>query len=319
MERAGRLGAPRRRSGSRRCSRAKASRTTRSWPGRRGLVDGWLGSELCAEIRDARVRPEAPFVLPLGGTVLRGNIDLLATPNGGENGDGPIVVDFKTDRVGSGGVEPLGERYASQRAVYALAVAGEAGGGRAVRTAHVFLERPDEPVVEVFDEAALATARGEPRRARGADPRGVVRGHGRAVRRALLRLPRGPAPVPAPRMAPVARRPRPGPMTPDEAIDGERLAVFGYGSLVSRASIAETLGHEAPAPVPARLAGWRRRWSVYRVNTAHEKAFERVDGEPFEHIVGPEHRAGARCARGRVAQWGADRADGGGARAARRA
>ena len=123
-------------------------------------MDGWLGSELCAEIRGARVRPEAPFVLPLGGTVLRGNIDLLATPNGGDNGDGPVVVDFKTDRVGSGGVEPLGERYASQRAVYALAVAGEAGGGGTVRTAHVFLERPDEPVVEVFDEAALATARG---------------------------------------------------------------------------------------------------------------------------------------------------------------
>ena len=65
-----------------------------------------------------------------------------------------------------------------------------------------------------------------------------------------------------------------------------RLAVFGYGSLVSRASIAQTLGHEAPAPIPALLAGWRRRWSIYRVNTAHEKVFERVDGEPFEHIVG---------------------------------
>ncbi len=38
--------------------------------------------------------------------------------------------------------------------------------------------------------------------------------------------------------------------------------------------------------MPARLAGWRRRWSIYRVNTAHEKVFERVDGEPFEHVVG---------------------------------
>ena len=103
------------------------------------------------------MRPEAPFVLPLGGTVLRGNIDLLATPDGGGDGGDAVVVDFKTDRVGSGGVEALGNRYASQRAVYALAVAGEGGG--AVRTAHVFLERPDEPVVEVFDEAALATAR----------------------------------------------------------------------------------------------------------------------------------------------------------------
>ncbi len=121
------------------------------------LVDGWLGSELCAELRDARVRPEAPFVLPLGGTVLRGNMDLLATSvNDGDNEPGPIVIDFKTDRVGSGGVEPLGVRYASQRAVYALAASGS---GKAVRTAHVFLERPDEPVVEVFDADALARAR----------------------------------------------------------------------------------------------------------------------------------------------------------------
>ncbi len=81
--------------------------------------------------------------------------------------------------------------------------------------------------------------------------------------------------------------------------------MFGYGSLVSRASIAETLGHEAPAPVPARLAGWRRRWSIYRVNTAHEKVFERVDGEPFEHVVGlnieraPDARARASGRTGR--------------------
>ena len=123
------------------------------------LVDGWLGSNLCVELRDARVRPEAPFVLPLGGTVLRGSIDLLATrDNGGDHGSRSIVVDFKTDRVGSGGVEALGERYASQRSVYALAAAG--GGSGPVTTAHVFLERPDEPVVEVFDKAALATARG---------------------------------------------------------------------------------------------------------------------------------------------------------------
>ncbi len=70
-----------------------------------GRRDWWTvgsGSELCAELRGARVRPEAPFVLPLGGTVLRGNIDLLATTNnGGDNGDGPVVIDFKTDRVGS--------------------------------------------------------------------------------------------------------------------------------------------------------------------------------------------------------------------------
>ncbi|MEJ7875089.1 MAG: UvrD-helicase domain-containing protein [Solirubrobacterales bacterium] len=136
------------------------------------LVDGWLGSKLLAGLDGARVRPEAPFVLPLGGTVLRGSIDLLvvreaagngtgdgnANGNGGDKGNGATVVDFKTDRVGSGGVGVLGDRYASQRAVYALAAAGAANGG-VVTTAHVFLERPDEPVVEVFGEAALTAAR----------------------------------------------------------------------------------------------------------------------------------------------------------------
>lgn len=65
-----------------------------------------------------------------------------------------------------------------------------------------------------------------------------------------------------------------------------RIAVFGYGSLVSRASIAETLGHEAPPPIPARLEGWVRRWSIARHNERHEKTFERLDGEPFEHVLG---------------------------------
>jgi cation transport regulator ChaC len=65
-----------------------------------------------------------------------------------------------------------------------------------------------------------------------------------------------------------------------------RLAVFGYGSLVSRRSVAETLGHDAPAPVPARLAGWRRRWSLVRDNARAEKGFEPIDGDPFDFCLG---------------------------------
>ena len=116
----------------------------------RRLVDGWLDSPLRAELRDVEVGAEVPFVLPLGGTVLRGKMDLVAL-----GAPIPTVVDFKTDRVGTGGVEELGERYASQRAVYALAVA--AGGP--VRTVHLFLESPEQPVIEEFDEAALTFAR----------------------------------------------------------------------------------------------------------------------------------------------------------------
>ena len=66
-----------------------------------------------------------------------------------------------------------------------------------------------------------------------------------------------------------------------------RLAVFGYASLVSAASAAETLGREvSPAPL-ARLRGHRRRWSTVRDNRAVEKTFARADsGEIPPYILG---------------------------------
>jgi hypothetical protein len=65
-----------------------------------------------------------------------------------------------------------------------------------------------------------------------------------------------------------------------------RTAVFGYGSLVSPASFAETLGREPGSVIPARLNGWRRRWSVGRDNRSAEKTFARPDGEIPPWIVG---------------------------------
>jgi cation transport regulator ChaC len=55
------------------------------------------------------------------------------------------------------------------------------------------------------------------------------------------------------------------------------LALFAYGSLVSPASAAETLGREIEASPPLRLPGWRRRWSTFRDNLASEKTFACVD------------------------------------------
>jgi hypothetical protein len=56
-----------------------------------------------------------------------------------------------------------------------------------------------------------------------------------------------------------------------------RVAVFGYASLVSRASAAETLGRPVgPCPM-VRLRGWRRRWSLCRDNERAEKTFARAD------------------------------------------
>lgn len=51
-----------------------------------------------------------------------------------------------------------------------------------------------------------------------------------------------------------------------------RIAVFAYGSLVNPRSAAQTLGRAVDA-VPARLGGWRRRWSQAHDNLAAEKTF----------------------------------------------
>jgi cation transport regulator ChaC len=54
--------------------------------------------------------------------------------------------------------------------------------------------------------------------------------------------------------------------------------VFGYGSLVSPASAAQTFGREVQASSPVRLPGWRRRWSTFRDNHTAEKTFARAEG-----------------------------------------
>jgi ATP-dependent helicase/nuclease subunit A len=117
------------------------------------LTKAFLESELREETADARVSPEVPFVLSIGGTLIRGSIDLLAVrPDGSV-----LVVDYKTDRLGGRDPSETVSRYSIQRDLYALAAAAR---GAPVETAYVFLERPDEPVRESFDEAGLDAARG---------------------------------------------------------------------------------------------------------------------------------------------------------------
>ena len=66
-----------------------------------------------------------------------------------------------------------------------------------------------------------------------------------------------------------------------------RMAVFGYGSLVDPASAARTLGRPVREPVPARLHGWKRRWSQRRDNLTCEKTFAlRGDGRLPTWVLG---------------------------------
>jgi ATP-dependent helicase/nuclease subunit A len=116
------------------------------------LVRAWLDSPLRAELEGDRPGAEVPFVVSMRGTLVRGSIDLLV-----ERPDGSVlVVDYKTDRLEGRDPREAARRYQTQRDLYALAASAR---GAPVETAYVFLERPERPVRESFDEAALQEAR----------------------------------------------------------------------------------------------------------------------------------------------------------------
>jgi ATP-dependent helicase/nuclease subunit A len=116
------------------------------------LTRAFLSSPLREEIGAARVSAEVPFVLEIGGTLVRGSIDLLVEPPDGS----VLVIDYKSDRLESREPEEIVSRYAVQRDLYALAAAAR---GAPVETAYVFLERPDPPLRERFGGAELDAAR----------------------------------------------------------------------------------------------------------------------------------------------------------------
>jgi ATP-dependent helicase/nuclease subunit A len=100
------------------------------------------------------VRAEVPLLLGVGDTVLRGSIDLLVE----REGQPPLVVDYKTDRLDGADPAERAAHYEVQRSIYALAVA-EALGATEVEVAYVFLERPDEPALSTLGPAEMAAAR----------------------------------------------------------------------------------------------------------------------------------------------------------------
>ena len=119
-------------------------------------VRQWIGSPLREQItaEATRVRAEVPLLLGVGGTVLRGSIDLLVEREGAP----PLVVDYKTDHLNGADPAERAAHYTVQRSIYALAVA-EALGAREVEVAYVFLERPDEPATSVLGATEMAAAR----------------------------------------------------------------------------------------------------------------------------------------------------------------
>jgi ATP-dependent exoDNAse (exonuclease V) beta subunit len=120
-------------------------------------VRGWLDSELCrtrVATPGAGVQAEVPILLGIGGTVLRGSIDLLVVRPGAP----PLVVDYKTDRLADSSPAAHAAHYEIQRTVYALAVS-ESQQAAEVEVAYVFLERPQAPVCSVFGRDEIEAAR----------------------------------------------------------------------------------------------------------------------------------------------------------------
>jgi ATP-dependent helicase/nuclease subunit A len=132
-------------------------------------VRRWLGSGLARRIAappepahatkatvasPARIRAEVPILLGVGGTVLRGSIDLLVEREGAP----PLVVDYKTDRLDGSTPAEHASRYATQRSIYALATA-ESLDSPEVEVAYVFLERPEEPAVTTLGPTEMEAGR----------------------------------------------------------------------------------------------------------------------------------------------------------------
>jgi RecB family exonuclease len=116
-----------------------------------GLVEAFAGTELCRRLgRATQVRREQRFRFLLRDAVLiTGALDVLAREPGGM-----LVVDYKSDRLeGSQPAEVVAAEYATQRLIYGLAVLRS--GAEEVEVAHVFLERPDDPVTVSFTMAQL--------------------------------------------------------------------------------------------------------------------------------------------------------------------
>jgi RecB family exonuclease len=124
------------------------------------FVEGFASSPLRERVAAADpVRVELSFAFELSAAeapsvLVNGFMDVHAVePDGGV-----LVVDYKTDPLDGQDPAAVVERsYTTQRLVYGLA-ALRAGAPR-VEVAYAFLEAPDRPVAEVYEDPAVLEAR----------------------------------------------------------------------------------------------------------------------------------------------------------------
>ncbi len=115
-----------------------------------GDFSGYGWNETFARVRAARdVRSEQSFALELGGTLLTGVFDVIASES-----DRLLVVDYKSDALRGRTPEAIvAEEYEVQRLIYALA--GLRTGAARVEVIHLFLEDVEAPAASVYGAEQL--------------------------------------------------------------------------------------------------------------------------------------------------------------------
>ena len=121
----------------------------------RTMISDFTSSELGEGLRAETVETEANLLLTIGETTLRGAADLIS-----RHSNPPLIVDYKSNRLGESGPAEKMESYLLQRDLYALAVS-RALDAPVVRIAYVFLQAASEPVIFEFGETELAEAEAE--------------------------------------------------------------------------------------------------------------------------------------------------------------
>ena len=107
------------------------------------LVSAFWDSDLAEAAAAGVVSKERPFLFEQDGVVVSGYLDLII-----ESGSTWTVVDYKTTHLDGRRPGEAAARYHLQGRLYALACL--LAGAHEVRVAFLFLEVPDEPVVDVY-------------------------------------------------------------------------------------------------------------------------------------------------------------------------
>ena len=270
--------------GRRRAARAPAGPrgARRATPRRSPARGGWSAAgsaRSCAPSSAARPRAEVPFVLGLGGTVVRGKIDLLV--DGERDPHRRRLQDRRPRRplAGRGAA-----RYAAQRQVYASRSAARPARGRSTSSSR----RPTSRRSSVFDADGLRAAR---------EHLSELIGRMRGGEFEVTDAPYAALCFGCPAAARLCPRPA---WKPPRTVTQDRRS-SATRRWRARASASQTLGRPVEFAAVARLRGWPRAWTLGREQAASEKTFARADGSIPRFCLGLNLEPDPRARRRRTA------------------